>query len=217
MKADKLLAGIVLAVVASLILANAAVFAYRWVNGNLTAAPVTEGRGAACVGFYSSVAQPNINLPTAGTNYNAPAYGGNSLSITPGDTVCQWTVNGTTYRLYESITVNVPLVVGSWYIKDFYGFGYRGTSGDIPIYVTIVIEDALTDGEFRGSASLEIRRAGSGSLLGDMSLVTLGSTGPFVLQPGEAFILSLKFDVQEPTQNANFRVAFYASHSNERP
>jgi len=50
-----------------------------------------------------------------------------------------------TYYLYESITVKVNITVGSWYIKDFYGFGYNGTASDPTVYVYIKVEQSITD------------------------------------------------------------------------
>jgi len=108
---------------------NATAFAYRWIQGTVTVAEPTAARGAACVGFYSSSTQSGISptyLPEAGTNHNAQTYGTNTISVTTGQVVCQWD----SYSLYESITVTIPVTVGSWYIRDFYGFGYSGTSSD---------------------------------------------------------------------------------------
>jgi len=117
---------------------NAAAFAYRWMQITVDVKSDSQARGAACVGFYSSEKQSGIStyLPEAGTNYNAKTYYNQSITVHEGQAVCTW--NG--YSLYEGITVSLPITVGSWYIKDFYGFGYNGT-GNTPVYVWIKVED----------------------------------------------------------------------------
>ncbi|MEZ0289583.1 MAG: hypothetical protein ABWJ42_00630, partial [Sulfolobales archaeon] len=126
--------------IATLVVVNATVFAYRWLEGTINVADKTAASGAACVGFYSSSDQQGIILPTAGTNYNTQTYDGNSISVTPSNPVCQWTVDSITYSLYEGISVTVPITIGTWYIKDFYGFGYKGTASDPTVYVYIKVE-----------------------------------------------------------------------------
>jgi len=108
---DRRLILLVVAVVALVGVVNATVYAYRWITGTVTIAGPGQATGAACTGFYSSAAQSGINLPSVGTNYNAPTYGNNTITVTPGDAVCQWGTRP--YELYESITVNIPITVGS--------------------------------------------------------------------------------------------------------
>jgi hypothetical protein len=205
---------------------NATVFAYRWIQGTVTVAGPTYARGVACVGFYSSAAQSGITLPTAGTNYNAQTYGDNTISVTPGQIVCQWTVGTTTYYLYESITVDVPITVGSWYIKDFYGFGYNGTATDPPVYVYIKVEYLITD-ENIVVANLTLYNAKRYAKVAVIDLRTgnvlegpgAGTTiaGPITLSPGDALQLDLSIRATGATTSATFKVGFYVSQEQEAP
>jgi len=104
---DRRLLLLVVALVALVGVVNATVYAYRWITGTVNIAEPTEARGAACTGFYSSADQRGITdyLPSAGTNNNAPTYGEETISVTPGDVVCNWTKDGTEYKLYESVEV----------------------------------------------------------------------------------------------------------------
>jgi len=191
---------------------NAAAFAYRWMQATATVAPATDARGAACVGFYSSAAQPGITLPEAGTNYNTITYGTNTISVTPGNVVCQWTSGGTTYYLYESITVSLPLTVGSWYIRDLYGFGYNATAGSPEVYVWIKVEEPVSRVQ---NATLILYKAGAHVVTID--LTRTATYGPYTLNPGEAFQLDLFFDTNTADQY-KFKVGFYASQqSSEAP
>jgi len=186
---------------------NAAAFAYRWMDATANVAGATDARGAACVGFYSSIAQSGITLPEAGTNYQAATYGGNSISVTPGDVVCEWTSGGRTYRLYESITVSLPLTVGSWYIRDLYGFGYYATSGSPAVYVWIKVEEPVS-GSGVQTAKLILYKAGA--KVAEIDLTTTATYGPYTLYPGEAFQLDLHFDT-DTAKTYSFKVEFYAS------
>jgi hypothetical protein len=196
---------------------NATVFAYRWIQGTVTVAGPTAARGAACVGFYSSATQSGISptyLPPAGTNYNAQTYGTNTISVTPGQVVCQWSVGTTTYSLYESISVNVPITVGSWYIKDFYGFGYNGTASDPTVYVYIKVEQPITDSNI-AAANLYIYKGGT--LVATVDLKSGTATGsPITLNPGEGLQLDL-FINATGTGTATFKVGFYVSQEREAP
>jgi hypothetical protein len=204
---------------------NATVFSYRWIQGTVTVAGPTYARGAACVGFYSSAAQSNITLPEAGTNYNAQTYGTNTISVTPGQAVCQWIVNTTTYYLYESITVDVPITVGSWYIKDFYGFGYYGAATDPLVYVYIKVEYLITD-ENIVVANLILYNANTSDKVAVIDLRTgnvlegrgAGTTiaGPITLSPGDALQLDLSIRATGAT-SATFKVGFYVSQEQEAP
>jgi len=189
---------------------NAAAFAYRWMQATVSVAEPTQATGAACVGFYSSAAQSGISptyLPSAGTNYQATTYGDNKISVTPGNVVCQWTSpSGYTYSLYESITVSLPLTVGSWYIKDLYGFGYNATTGSQAVYVWIKVETAVSGAQ---TAKLILYKAGTNTKVAELDLTT-SSTASVTLDPGEALQIDLLFD----TDNAgtySFKVGFYAS------
>jgi hypothetical protein len=221
----KRFAPVIALVIAAVVLGavNATVFAYRWMQGTVTVKGPTAARGAACVGFYSSAAQNGITLPPAGTNYNAQTYGTNTTSVTPGLPVCQWTVGTTTYSLYESISVNVPITVGSWYIKDFYGFGYNGTSSDLPVYVHIKVEQQIADSNI-AAAYLYLYNASTGALVTLVTTVDLkaGSVTetPIMLNPGNSLQLDLYINATgTTTTSATFKVGFYVSSysSSETP
>jgi hypothetical protein len=209
---------------------NATVFAYRWMQATVNVAGSTypTASGAACVGFYSSATQRGISptyLPEAGTNHDAQTYGTNTISVTPRQPVCQWTVDTTTYSLYESITVNVPITVGSWYIRDFYGFGYYGTSSDLPVYVYIKVEYLITD-ENIVAANLTLYNAKTNDKVAVIDLTTgnvlEGSAakttiaGPITLSPRDALQLDLIINATEATE-ATFKVGFYVSQEPEAP
>jgi len=218
---DRRLLVLVVAAVALIGVVNATVFAYRWMTGNITISGPSEATGAACTGFYSSVAQSDIDLPSVGTNYNAPTYGTSTITVTPGNTVCQWTVGSSTYNLYESITVDIPVTVGSWYIQDFYGFGYHGASTDPTVYVWFRLEDPATDGGYLTTAKLVIYKVdSSGTPTYVTELDLLGSTGDYVsagsLNPGEAFRLDLRLDASS-AGTVSFKVGVYVSQENEAP
>jgi hypothetical protein len=204
---------------------NATAFAYRWIQGTVTVAEPTAARGAACVGFYSSSTQSGISptyLPEAGTNHNAQTYSTNTISVTTGQVVCQWTVGRTTYSLYEGITVNVPITVGSWYIKDFYGFGYNGTATDPTVYVYIKVEQSITDQKI-AAANLTLYNAKTSAKVAVIDLKTgdvLEGTvvsgtkicGPITLSPGDGLQLDLSIRATGAT-SATFKVGFYTTYS----
>jgi len=192
---------------------NATVFAYRWMQGTVTVAGPTAASGVACVGFYSSAAQSGITLPPAGTNYNAQTYGTKTISVTQGQVVCQWTSGGSTYSLYESISVNVPITVGSWYIKDFYGFGYNGTATDPKVYVYIKVEQPITDSNI-AAAYLYLYNASTGALVTtvDLRAAGLATPTPIKLNPGNSLQLDLYINATGTT-TATFKVGFYATYS----
>jgi hypothetical protein len=209
---------------ASLIVVNATVYSYRWLTANVTVQPPTQARGAACVGFYSSSAQPGIDMPVAGTNYNAVTYGNNTITVTPAGPVCQWTntTTNTTYNLYESITVSIPVTNGTWYIKDFYGFGYHGNaSTDPPVYLWLRVTTPITPITGVSWADLRVINATSGALIAIIDLMSGGykyGTAPIQLKPGEALQLDLYFRIAPPTNTSYaFRVAFYVSQQSSEP
>ena len=195
---------------------NATAFAYRWIQGTVTVAEPTAARGAACVGFYSSSTQSGISptyLPEAGTNHNAQTYSTNTISVTTGQVVCQWTVGRTTYSLYEGITVNVPITVGSWYIKDFYGFGYYGgTTGTTYVYIKVEqpIVGPIT------VANLTLYKANTNTKVATVDLKSGTITGPITLNPGDALQLDLFINATAET-TAKFKVGFYVSQKQEAP
>ena len=198
-------------------------YAYRWMTGTVNIAGSDQATGAACTGFYSSAEQniPGTYLPNVGTNYNAKTYGDNTITVTPGDTVCQWTADSSTYELYEYIEVEIPITVGSWYIQDFYGFGYRGESTDPTVYVWFRLEDPATDGGYLTTAKLVIYKVdSSGTVTYVTELDLLGSSGSYVsagsLSPGEAFRLDLRLDANS-AGNVIFKVGVYVSQENEAP
>jgi len=208
---------LLVAVVALASVVNATVFAYRWLSGTINIAEPESARGAACTGFYSATAQSGITLPDLGTNYNAPTYGGNRITVTTGDVVCQWTVDTETYYLYESITITIPVTVGSWYIQDFYAFGYNGIATDPEVYVYFRVEDDATDGEYLSTAYLIIRDA-DGNELARLNLLTLGEQeGPITLSPGSGLRLDLYLDAST-TDTVTFKVGVYVTQeSGEAP
>ena len=208
---------LLVAVVALASVVNATVFAYRWLSGTIDIAGPESARGAACTGFYSAADQSGITLPDLGTNYNAPTYGIYKITVTPGDVVCQWTVGTNTYYLYESIEVSIPVTVGSWYIQDFYAFGYYGTAGDPTVYVYFRVDDDATDGSILTTAYLIIRDD-HGNELARLDLLTPGELkGPITLSPGEALRLDLYFDAST-TGTVEFKVGVYVTQeSGEAP
>jgi hypothetical protein len=215
---DRRLLVLVVAAVALIGVVNATVFAYRWMTGTITISGPSEATGAACTGFYSSAAQSGIDLPSVGTNYNAQTYGTNTITVTPGDVSCQW---GTTpYELYESIDVNIPVTIGSWYIQNFYGFGYKGVTGDPTVYVWFRLEDPATDGGYLTTAKLVIYKVVGDTVTYVTELDLLGSTGSYVyagsLNPGEAFRLDLRLDAASAGE-VSFKVGVYVSQEYEAP
>ncbi|MEM1527777.1 MAG: hypothetical protein QW290_05290 [Sulfolobales archaeon] len=205
---------IVLVAVALATVANATAFAYRWISGTISVAPAANARGAACTGFYSSAAQSGINLPDAGTNYNAPTYDGKSISVTPGNVVCSWTVDTKQYELYESITASIPVTVGSWYIKDFYGFGYYGTTTDPKVYVYLVVEDPIDEVTVTEAKLVLVK---DGNVVGELNLKESSKVGPIELSPGEGLRLDLRLTSVTSAGDASFKVAFYVSQESEAP
>ncbi|ASJ00708.1 hypothetical protein [Thermococcus gorgonarius] len=205
----------VLVLVALAAMVNAAAFAYRWMQGTVTVAPADQAAGAACVGFYSSKAQDGISptyLPEAGTNFDANTYGNNNISVTTGDSVCQWTDGVNTYNLYESISAEFNLTVGSWYIKDFYGFGYSNATSGGPVTVWIKVETPVSGVQ---NATLILYNATDGTQVGKLDLTTSSNTS-VTLNPGEALQIDLLFDTNT-TGTYPFQVGFYANQQSSEP
>jgi hypothetical protein len=206
---DRRLLVLIVAAVALIGVVNATAFAYRWMTGTINISDASNARGIACTGFYSSAAQRGIDLPSAGTNYNAPTYGTNTITVTPGDVTCQWG----TYKLYESINVYIPVTVGSWYIKDFYGFGYYGSAGDpSEVYVTFKLEEPVNDTTAISNAYLIIKTSDGSSEIGRLDLVSGTTIGPFSLSSNSAWRLDLSFDAGS-AGSVTFKVGVYVSLS----
>ena len=209
---------LLVAVVALASVVNATVFAYRWLSGTVIISPATAAVGAACTGFYSAADQSGITqfLPKLGTNYDAQTYGGNKITVTPGKVVCQWTDDNKNYYLYESIEVSIPVTVGSWYIQDFYAFGYNGTTGSPTVYVYFRVEDTA---EYVTTPKLIIWKGTTTKV--ELNLLTPGAmTSAISLSPGEALRLDLYFNASSTitTVTATFRVGVYVTQEpNESP
>jgi hypothetical protein len=217
---DRKLLVLLVALIAIIGVVNATVYAYRWMTGTVNISGPSGVTGAACTGFYSSRNQSGIDLPSAGTNYDAPTYGSSTITVTPRGVVCEWTVDTTTYKLYKSIEVTIPIAVGSWYIQDFYGFGYKGDIGDHTVYVWFRLEDPATEGNRLTTAKLVIYKVVGDTVTYVNELNLLGSTGSYVsagsLNPGEAFRLNLWFNATS-AGTASFTVGVYVSQRNEEP
>lgn len=196
---------------------NATVFAYRWITGTVAVDPPMQAKGVACTGFYSSALQSGINLPPAGTNYNAPTYGGNSISITQGQVVCEWSIGDKTYRLFESIDVSIGVTVGSWYIQDFYGFGYNGSEGDPNVYVYFKVEQPVKPANTLSEAMLIIYNGTA--VVASLNLMEANIVGPIILKPGEGLRLDLKIDAATSSNEpVTFKVGVYVTQeANEQP
>jgi len=219
---DRRLLVLLVAVVALIGVVNATVYAYRWMTGTVSVAGPGDAVGAACTGFYSAAAQQDITqfLPELGTNYNAPTYGGKKITVTPGDVVCQW--GAVPYELYESITVTIPVTVGSWYIQDFYAFGYNGTDTAPTVYVYFRVDEAASSSIL--SAAYLIIRDTNGNEVTRLNLTELGEQkGPITLNPGSGLRLDLYFDAISSDQitypvTVTFKVGVYVTQeSGEQP
>jgi hypothetical protein len=211
---DRKLLVLLVALIAIVGVVNATVFAYRWMTGNITISDASNARGIACTGFYSSAAQEYIDLPEVGTNYNAKTYGDREISVSTGRAVCQWTSDGKTFYLYESIEVTIPVTVGYWYIKDFYGFGYKRVTGEDPtVYVWFRLEQPASETGSISNAYLIINST-SGEI-GRLDLLSSSGTmiGPFPLSPNSAWSLDLRFNATS-TGSVSFTVGVYVSYQN---
>jgi len=201
--------------VVSLVVVNAAVFAYRWMLVNIEVKSPDQASGAACTGFYSKSDQAGIPLPNAGTNYGAITFGSNHITVTPGNVVCQFD----SYKLFESISVSMTITNGSWYIKDLYGFGYYGTTGaPSRVYVWVKVEQAVSGVNY---AELILYNASNDPReiieLMRVDLTTTGTVGPITLNLSQALQLDLNISVSN-TGTYNFKVGFYVSQqSAEKP
>jgi hypothetical protein len=124
-------------------------------------------------------------------------------------------VGSSTYNLYESIEVDIPVTVGSWYIQDFYGFGYHEGTGSV--YVYFRVDDDAADSGILTKAYLIIRDTRGGEIT-RLNLMSLGAlTEAIQLSPGDALRLDLYFDASS-TGNVYFKVGVYVTQeSGEAP
>ena len=215
---DRRLLVLIVAAVALIGVVNATAFAYRWMTGTVEISGPGSATGAACTGFYGAD-ERDPAMPNVGTNYNSKTYDDKYITISHVNAVCEWTVDTTKYYLYESITVTIPVTVGSWYIKDFYGFGYHGTTGDPTVYVWFRLEDPATDDGYLTTAKLVIYKVDSSGTATYQTTLDL-LEGTYVsagsLNPGEAFRLDLRFDAAS-AGTVSFTVGVYVSQENEAP
>ncbi|MCS7107482.1 MAG: hypothetical protein NZ902_05215 [Acidilobaceae archaeon] len=207
-----------LALVLLVVVANATAYAYRWLDGTVQVAPPNNAQGAACTGFYTERAEQADNpLPDLGTNYDAPTYGPNSITVTPGAVVCQYTHGGNTFNLYESISVTVPITSGTWWIKDFYAFGYYGNGYTDNVHVFIRVKNIISGVNF-DAAELRLYKFPGGQYVGMIDLKNSGSSLYVMLASGEALRLDLWLDTAAGASGtANFALEFYVSQENEAP
>ncbi|MCX8196583.1 MAG: hypothetical protein N3F67_05890 [Acidilobaceae archaeon] len=221
MRRNRYVVAAALLLVALAISANATAFVYRWLMGqvNIVQGEPEQARGILCTGFYSSAAQEGINLPSAGTNYNAPTYVGQGIQVKPGAVECRWYYNNRQYELYESIEASFSLTVGRWYIRDFYGFGYYKRNPDDPeqVFVSIRVSNALDEAAGIVAARLFVYNAQNNQEVANLNLkVPSGFTEPIALPANGAFRLSIYIESDRPVQNADFRVDFAVSPKPER-
>ena len=216
-KVDRRLLVLIVAAVALIGVVNATAFAYRWIQGTINVYGPEKAAGIACVGFYSSADQPDIlgYLPPAGTNYKAPTYGNNKIEVTPSNPVCTWS----NYNLYEGISVNIPITNGTWYIQDFYGFGYYSPNANDPdpVYVTFRVSQPITH-ENITSATLRLRNASNPSnVIAQINLITgsVDVTQPLTLSRNNAWKLDLIINATGTASNVQFNVDVYVSPSSE--
>ncbi|MCX8195934.1 MAG: hypothetical protein N3F67_02505 [Acidilobaceae archaeon] len=202
--------------------ANAASFVYRQMSGTaIIKGPADPSLvGTACVGFYSAAEQQAATavLPLRGTNYQAPTYGNNRLSVTPSGVICQVPTAGGTVYLYESISVSLPVTTGHWIIRDFYAVGYPSNRGGGTVYLYVRVSDVLGDaGEpYFDIAKLWFYRH-SDSLWSWVDLRYPGTFYiPLPLTAGDALWLELETKTRQ-AGSATFRVELYFSHEQELP
>jgi hypothetical protein len=214
---DRRLLVLIVAAVALIGVVNATAFAYRRIEGRIDVLGPENAAGIACVGFYSSAAQRNIGLPEAGTNHDAKTIGAITITVTPSNPVCTWS----NYNLYEGISVKIPITNGTWYIKDFYGFGYysRDTSDPDLVYVTFTVSKSIANTNIT-SAILRLRDATNPSnVIAQIDLITgnVNATQPLTLNKNNAWKLDLIITATGTASDVQFRVDVYVSPSSETP
>ncbi|MEZ0394781.1 MAG: hypothetical protein ABWK00_07070, partial [Desulfurococcaceae archaeon] len=105
---------------------------------------------------------------------------------------------------------SVPITVGTWYIKDFYGFGYKGATGDPTVNVYIRVESPTNPNIF--SFARLILYYANGTYAGTIDLTNTTTYGPYTLSPGQAFQLDLHINATS-TGTASFKLGFYVTQS----
>lgn len=219
----------------TLAIVNASVFAYRTLQGQVSATDITTGQdettiqnlGPACSGFYiygastgNTIGDSGV-LPSAGTNYQSTWPSGASnwygVKVELGDKACEWTNSGTgnTNTLYKKATVYINVTNGDWYFKDILGFGYPSGVQPSPIYVWIKVDSALSDPNI-AYANL-ILYDSSGNQVGIIDLKSTNTYGPFTLYSGDGYQIDLDLSATGSVSNAQFTVLFYVSTSSEPP
>ncbi|MEM1668256.1 MAG: hypothetical protein QXM53_06320, partial [Thermofilaceae archaeon] len=202
--------------VAMLAVVNATVFTYRWLTGTVLVYGPEVAAVHGCVGFYSTADPqgPAGYLPSAGTNYNAPILGTNAtVTVTPGDVVCYIPSTGTK-RLYESILAVFNVTVGSWYIQDFYGFGYyaESTTAPNPVYVYLRVESTDMSLVATNATLIVYRNTTTGwEFVASLNLRELGAMTPAISLPVNSSLrLDLYIDAST-TGTGTFKVGFYVT------
>ncbi|MEM3346293.1 MAG: hypothetical protein QXR36_02555 [Desulfurococcaceae archaeon] len=210
--------------VAMLAVVNATVFTYRWLTGTVLVYGPEAAAVHGCVGFYSTMHDgvPRGLLPIVGTNYNAPILGtGATVMVTRGDVVCQIRESITEeevyyYYLYESISAVFNVTVGSWYIQDFYGFGYyaESTTAPNPVYVYLRVES--TDMSYVATNATLIvfkydKTTGQWVYAASLDLLSQGAmTTAIELPVNSSLRLDLYIDAYT-TGTGTFKVGFYVT------
>ncbi|MEM1695985.1 MAG: hypothetical protein QXF04_04405 [Candidatus Aenigmatarchaeota archaeon] len=208
--------------VAMLAVVNATVFTYRWLTGTVLVYGPEAAAVHGCVGFYSTVAHPGLAgyLPSAGTNLNAPILGtGATVTVTPGDIVCRVPSTGMNY-LYESISALFNVTVGSWYIQDFYGFGYyaESTTARNPVYVYLRVESTNMSSVATNATLIVYNYTATGWVfVASLDLRNLGAMTPAISLPVNSSLrLDLYIDASA-TGTGAFKVGFYVTPESGEP
>jgi hypothetical protein len=234
---------IVVALAAFAAIANATVFAYRTLSGQVKVVDITTGQdqttitqyGLACAGFYikgagsGDTVTNDTGLPDAGTNYQDTSIANSTsgwygVKVELGKEACSYynTSSGNTNTLYETATVYINVTNGAWYFKDILGFGYPKGFTPSPIYVTPVVNQTLTNSNI-AYAYLIIKNATSGDLIAKVDLKSgevkvYGSSGlPIPLSSGQGLRIDLELRATGPVSLDNFTVQFYVSTKSETP
>jgi len=221
---------------ASLAVVNATVFAYRYLTGSVSAVASTgltnetaAELGAACTGFYinnattgDTIANDTV-LPTAGTNNedyvntNTTSWLGVKVDFSNAVPSCQWEDGVGINTLYESATVYLNVSAGTWYVKDFLGFGYPLLDPAVqpdPVYVTVKPTQALSNANI---TSAEVLIYANGTLIGTVDLTNTSSSVSFQLSPGDGVQLDLRVRAIGEVSDAGFELGFYVSTTSEAP
>ncbi|MEM2590522.1 MAG: hypothetical protein QXE63_04680 [Zestosphaera sp.] len=203
--------------VALLAVVNATVFTYRWLTGTVYVYGGPETAAVhGCVGFYSTADQRGLEgyLPEVGTNYNASVLGTSAtIEVTPGDIVCLIPSTGNN-KLYESISALFNVTVGSWYIQDFYGFGYYAESETAPdsVYVYLRVESTNMSLVATNATLIVFRNTTTGwEFVASLDLLNAGEmTSAISLPVNSSLRLDLYIDASAKGTGA-FKVGFYVT------